>query len=89
MVKEDIEYVAKSFRSARNINEIKPNCLSCKCLKHCISCVFDDNTKVRCLFYGMLKTNIEDCADKINAVGVLTPDEIKELIRIVQTKEMK
>ncbi len=67
-----------------------PDCYSCLAFSQCLSYVFD-NLPSKCIHFGLLKRQVDECVEKINSVGLvnpLFPEEVKSLIEFSSTRRM-
>lgn len=67
-----------------------PDCYSCLAFPQCLSYILD-NLPSKCIHFGFLKRQVDECVEKINSVGLvnpLSPEEVKSLIEFSSTRKM-
>lgn len=76
--------------TAYNVDNRDPDCFNCPAFSQCLSYILD-NLPSKCIHFGFLKRQVDECVEKINSVGLvnpLSPEEVKSLIEFSSTRKM-
>lgn len=77
--------------TGHKVDKCDPDCFNCTAFSQCLSYILD-NLSSKCIHFGYLKGQVDECADKINSVGLvnpLRPEEVKSLIEFTCTHKME
>ena len=66
------------------------DCIKCPAYERCLSEILEDTElEIKCIYYGLLKTQVMETVDKLNSIGSvcqLSPAEVKSVILFSSTK---